>query len=235
MLLTSPEVVRAYERRYRNTPSVIASSMAGKAVCRRPQLVLLGTTSLYGIGSSQYNRIKIPADVAGGAEGEAIRYERLGHTVGYGSFHFSKSTLREMGILLARSAGGRRVNSIFGEGVNPRLRKIRDALELVGFPSDQILEHGNPRIVYGIPLAANFREVLLGKAKRARGYLPKRRPEITTDKLADYWMDRWLSKRIERDDDLEDVATNSLTYPIEHGARVVLPSLDNEAELFSNR
>ena len=232
MLLTSPEVIGAYARRYRNTPSVIASAMAGKAVCRKPRLVLLGTTSLYGAGSSQYNRITIPAKTVGGTDGEAITYERLGRTIGYGSFHFSTSTLREMGILLARRAGGRRVNSIFGEGVNPRLRKIRDALQLVGFPCDTLLNHGNPRIVYGIALATNFRQVLLGKAKTAHYVFPTAHPENVTDRIVDYWMTRWLSKRIESDDVLDSVAGNTLAYPIDHGARVQLPQIEDEVALF---
>ena len=124
------------------------------------------------------------------------------------------------------------MNSIFGEGVNPRLRKIRDALELVGFSSDDILEHGNPRIVYGIPLATNFREVLLGKARRARHVLPKTHPADVTNSLVDYWITRWLSKRIERDGVLDDVAANTLAYPIEHGARVQLPQMKGDADLF---
>ena len=61
MLLTGPEVVQAYNARYAKACSMIASSIAGKAVVRKPNLVWLGTTSLYGVGSSQYNRIVLPA------------------------------------------------------------------------------------------------------------------------------------------------------------------------------
>src|SRR6202034_1734253 len=59
MLATSPEVVLEYRHRYAGAESEIASSMAGRPIAREPNLVLLGTTSLYGTGSSQYNRIKI--------------------------------------------------------------------------------------------------------------------------------------------------------------------------------
>jgi hypothetical protein len=47
MLMTSPEVVLEYRRRYGGIPSVIASSMAGRPVVRPADLVFLGTTSLY--------------------------------------------------------------------------------------------------------------------------------------------------------------------------------------------
>jgi len=226
MLLTSPEVRRAYESRYADAPSVIASSMAGRRVCRKPQLVLLGTTSLYGVGSSQYNRIAIPAEAAGGKVGEKLRYVRLGNTLGYGSYHLSAETVSEIEVLLARSQRGRRVNSIFGEGVNPRLRKLRTGLELVGFPSDIILKHGNTRIVYGVPLASNFGDVLLGRASKARYVLPQTRPRERSDMIARYWMERWLSNRIERDDVLSAVEKHTLVHPITHGARVRLPSVE---------
>ena len=46
--------------------------------------------------------------------------------------------------LLGRSKNGRKVNSIFGEGVNPLMRKVR---EFVGLPSAAFLNHGNKRIL----------------------------------------------------------------------------------------
>ena len=45
---------------------------------------------------------------------------------------------------------GQRVNSIFGEGVNPKLRKVRDGIDLLGWPSEVLLQHGRHRIVYGV-------------------------------------------------------------------------------------
>jgi hypothetical protein len=71
-----------------------------------------------------------------------------------------------MNNLLARRESGRRVNFIFGEGVNPKMRHIRDALSAVNLPADIILMHGNQRVVYGVKLANNFTEVLLGVEKK---------------------------------------------------------------------
>jgi Druantia protein DruA len=59
-MMASPEVVREYRRSYGETPSVIASSMAGKTVVRPAELVFIGTRSLYGRRPSQYDRISIP-------------------------------------------------------------------------------------------------------------------------------------------------------------------------------
>jgi hypothetical protein len=66
MLAVSPAIVRAYHERYGDSPSEIASALAGRPIKRRSQLAFVGTTSLYGSGSSQYNRLRIPAAVLGG-------------------------------------------------------------------------------------------------------------------------------------------------------------------------
>src|SRR6185312_7482850 len=57
LLLTSSEVRAAYARRYGGQVSIIASQMAGRAISKPAHLRILTTTSLYGVGSSQYNRL----------------------------------------------------------------------------------------------------------------------------------------------------------------------------------
>lgn len=222
-VLCSPEVVKEYARRYRDYPSIIASGMRGSRVMRKPQLVLLCTTSLYGNGSSQYNRIRIPAEAIGGEAGEAVQYEELGTSEGFGSFQFSKETVRITDALLGRSNNGRKVNSIFGEGVNPLMRKMREVLAFVGLPAE-LLRHGNKRIVYGIALARNFRGFLLGHEKRIQYIIPQTNTKVRTAQLAQFWSTRWLARRIEDPAVLQRVSSHSLAYPIRHGAQVQLPS-----------
>ncbi len=229
MLLTSPEVAQEYERRYRKSYSLIASSTAGRAVQRRPNLVALGTTSLYGAGSAMYNRIAIPAAEVGGKPGEVVRFEELGKSVGYGSIQFSPATINEIEPILKSLTEGRQINHIFGEGVSPRLRKVRAGMEAVGLPPDKLMQHGTPRIVYGVSLAEQFQDVLLGRrTNKPRYYFPFDDGAGVTEKIGDYWIKRWLSRRIDSDEVLEQVERNTLVYPITHGARVVLPSLGEE-------
>jgi len=226
LLMASPEVAAAYDRRYRDAPSVIASSMAGRPIRRRPKLALLGTTSLYGVASSQYNRLRMPAERVGGRLGEELAYIPVGKTVGFGSFHFSRDTMKVLEIALARQLQGRPVNSIFGEGVSPKLRKVRSALDLVGLPSDLLLQHGSPRIIYAVPLARNFREVLIGRAARAAPLIPDGRN--ASRRIAEFWRERWLATRIDRPEILAAVEVHSVAYPVRHGARVVLPPVPGE-------
>ena len=162
MLVTSPQVVEAYHRRYGTAMSEIASSMAGRPVVRPPHLVFLGTTSLYGGGSSQYNRIRIPCDRLGGESAYSIEFKRLGMSESFGTSQFSEDTVDELATLVHQGSNGQRVNSIFGEGVSPKLRKVGEGLDVLGCPAESLLRHGRQRIVYGVTLIRNTRDFLLG-------------------------------------------------------------------------
>jgi Druantia protein DruA len=225
MLAVSPSVIRAYHERYRGYTSEIASSMAGRPVTRRSELVYVGTTSLYGSGSSQYNRVRIPAHVLGSRA--EISFHELGRSKSFGTSHLSTNSLAALLQLSEQSRDGVRVNSIFGEGVNPKLRKVRDGLDRLGWPSNDLLQHGRQRIVYGVSLVSNLLPYLLGIDERPR-YLFRRSLANDVGRIALWWNERWLSKRVESDDVLAKVAMNTLTRPVSHGARVVLPVLEPE-------
>lgn len=228
MIATSPEVVMAYRNRYAKSESEIASSMAGRPIIRPPHLVYLGTTSLYGVGSSQYNRLKIPVDLLGGRRGEYLRYHRLGQSEGYGTSQFSAGTGKALVALIEQTRNGQRVNSIFGEGVSPKFRKVREGLAVLGLPDDALLQHGRQRIVYGVPLVRNLRNFLLGLDEEPDYVFDLKNPMKRTGAIVDWWIRRWLSKRIMNDEILDLVDRHVLVRPIRHGARVVLPRQEAE-------
>lgn len=232
MLLTSPEIVRLYSQRYGKAISIIASSMAGRRVARRPQLAALTTTSLYGAEPNQYTRVSVPVSSVGGGGEDAITYKKLGLTRGQGSYHFSSTTVDLIETFLAQSANSRSVNSIFGEGVSPRLRKIRGGLDACGFPTDEVLTHGSPRVIYGVSLAKNLREVLLEGSKRVEYLIhPNCGTEATTC-ISDFWIRRWLIGRIAKGHVPDRVERHTLVSPVEHGARICLPRIFDEEPLF---
>jgi hypothetical protein len=232
MLMTSPEVVIEYKRRYGGIPSLIASSMAGRAMIRPADLVYIGTTSLYGQRPSQYDRLAMPLERENSGAA-CIRYEYLGRTKGLGTFHFGDKTVEALARLLANSRRGQRVNSVFGEGANPRLRKLRDGIDVLGLSSDELLRHGAPRLVYGVTLASNASPYLLGMDRRPRYTFPLNEASAATRQIASWWTQRWLLPRIRREDALTRVSMHNLTYPITHGARVLLPAKDvDQSELF---
>jgi hypothetical protein len=232
MLSASPEVITEYRRRYSKSASEIASAMAGRPITRTPHLALLGTTSLYGIGSSQYNRIRIPCHRLGGDPSEVLRYEELGRSQAFGTSQYSEETVQALTDLVQQTADGKRVNSIFGEGVSPKLRKVRHALETLELPSDLLLRHHRPRIVYGVSLVGNLRSYLLGLDRKPEYLLSLADPSKTTAEIAAWWRERWLRNRILSDDVLGQVSQHTLVIPISHGARVKIPASARELTLF---
>lgn len=227
MIATSPEAIQAYRQRYGAAESEIASSIAARPIIRPADLVFLGTTSLYGVGSSQYNRIRIPAERLGGSVGQEIRYVELGRSESFGTSQYSASTVAALVELVHQSNGGQRVNSIFGEGVSPKLRKVRGGLDVLRFPADHLLRHGRRRIVYGISLVQNTREFLLGMDDNPIYIFSLWGAEATVA-IADWWRERWLARRIEQDRVLDEVATHTLVRPVRHGARVELPEAQDQ-------
>lgn len=194
LLACSPRVVRDYTDRYRKQISEIASRMKGRRVIRDSRLVYLGTTSLYAVGSSQYNRIKAPV-----SEKAFLEFRRMGITEGYGTVFFSKDTTAFFSRLLEQQDGGRKINHVFGEGTSPRFRMISRGLSSIGIKATAFLKHYSPRIVYSINLASNTNEFLLGMDSDVDyGYDLNNSAEVEqkTQELIDFWYNRWLLKRL---------------------------------------
>ena len=221
MLAVSPTVVRAYHDRYNAYASQIASSLAGRPIRRRSNLVFVGTTSLYGSNSSQYNRLRLPGGVLGSRKD--IVFEPLGRSRSFGTSHLSASTVRSLAKLAEETRIGARINSIFGEGVNPKLRKIREGLDILGWPSEELLQHRRPRLIYGVALIDNLLPYLLGVDDEPR-YLFRRNVADDIERIGSWWCERWLGHRAQSDEVLDTLRQHRLDRPVRHGARVTLPT-----------
>ena len=211
ILACSPEVIRDYTMRYKKQVSEIASRMKGKKVVRDSRLVYMGTTSLYAIGSSQYNRIKVPLE-----NDRKLEYRKMGITEGYGTVYFSNETSLMFSRILELQDGGKRINHVFGEGTSPRFRIISRGLSSIGIRASAFLNHYSPRIVYAINLAKNTNEFLLGLDDDVDYGFDLNNPEEVeraTQELVDFWYERWMTMRLTSVDiigrlnsfDIEDV------------------------------
>ena len=194
ILASSPTVVRDYTIKYQNQISEIASRMKGKKVVRDSSLAYLGTTSLYAIGSSQYNRIKVPC-----SNGFVLEFREMGVTEGFGTVFFSKETTSLFSKMLEIQDGGKKISHVFGEGTSPRFRMISRGLSSLGVKSEAFLRHHSPRIVYSINLAKNTNEFLMG----LDDYLEyeydihnSKEVDDKTQELIEYWYNRWCLKRL---------------------------------------
>jgi len=233
MLATSPEVVLEYKRRYQATPSIIASSMAGRAIIRPANLVFVGTTSLYGERPNQYDRASYPCEIVGGPRGEVVKYRYLTspertRTAGVGTFQFGRDTKAAIEKFISSTTNGRRVNNVFGEGTSPKLRSLRDGLNALGINSNEMLEHGMEKVVYGVALASNVYRYLLRLDDQPEYLFSLDRPAECTASIARHWFERWASARFGREEISAKLMEQTLVRPIRHGARVLMPETDDE-------
>jgi hypothetical protein len=224
-LAVSPRVLAAYRQKYAR-PSEIASAMAGRPILREPRLSFIGTTSLYGAGSSQYNRLFWPAEVMGGKKSDArMGFHEIGRSRSFGTSHFSSETVDALVRLSTLRGSLVRVNNLFGEGVSPRLRKVRLGIAALGWPANELLRHGRERILYGVPLVENLRDYSLGLDEEPEYLLNPDLPEADV-KVANWWLERWCRPRAARQEVLESMRCHRLVRPVQHGARVPLPVAD---------
>jgi len=227
MLSVSPVIVKAYRRKYKSGASVIASSMAGERVVRSNNLVFIGTTSLYGIRPNQYDRISIPSHLLGGQLGTSVRFHYMDEkTEGIGTFHFSRHTRKAIEAYALSQNNSWKANNVFGEGTSPKLRALRDGINLLGFPSEQLLHHGLPRAVYCVPLVSNLCDYLLGFSKHPKYHLKTKNKLDVEESISKWWFERWVERRIRREEILERIKQHNLIHPIQHGARVKMPIQD---------
>jgi hypothetical protein len=196
LLLLSPQVNADYRARYGSEPSIIGSLLKNQPLIRDSTLVYLGTTSLYALGSSQYERLRLPAGIIAPDQQE-LRFQRIGYTSGYGTVQFTPETVKSVDRVLAKELGYREVNSIFGEGPSPRLRKLRTGLKLLGFDPENLLRHNQHRLIYGVPLCAQARDFLRGETSEIPDYLtcPENYRDAT-GRIAEFWRRRWLASRL---------------------------------------
>jgi hypothetical protein len=233
MLAASPEVVLEYKRRYQSLPSIIASSMAGRAIVRPANLVFIGTTSLYGERPNQYDRTSYPCDIIGGPKGESIRYRYLtsherNRTSGVGTFQFGRDTKAAIEKYMSSTTNGRRVNNVFGEGTSPKLRSLRDGLNALGISSEEMLQHGIEKVVYGVTMVANTSRYLLRLDDAPRYLFSLDEAQASTARIARHWFERWASDRMGRSETEQKLLAHTLIRPIRHGARIVLPGDDKD-------
>jgi hypothetical protein len=198
MMMLSRTVAADYEQKYSEQVSLIASALAARPVIRPTRLGWLTTSSLYAIGSSQYNRLKLKLGSG------SLSYERIGMTESFGTVHFAPDTIAALGeVVRLGDSNRRRINNLFGEGTSPKMRLVRDGLASIGLDANVFLRHHSPRLLYGAALCSNLPDLLLGLSDKPRYLLPPGRR--STEIIVDYWRERWLTPRIKREDVLERV------------------------------
>lgn len=191
LLMASSEAREVFTKRYKNSDRDILTKMAGRKVRKKSNLRCLTTTSIFGVGSSQYNRLKI--HISNKKSNKIVEWEKLGDSIGYGTYHFSDFTQEILNNFLNLTGRKSTVNYEFGEGTSPKMRKLRESMSNLGFKSDKFFLHQNRRITYFCDLYKSSPHEIFGLKKMK----PK---QITQKEIAKAWRKRWLNKRILRED-----------------------------------
>lgn len=197
LAMASREAQTIWRERYSGQISIISSQMAGRPIQRPADLWILTTTSLYGGGSSQYNRLHLRRKDNSGLPCDVAWHKLEQRTAGYGTVHLSNDTVRLLRTLSEQEHKARRINNRFGEGTSPRLRQVREGLEVLGIASDDVLNHATPRLFYACELDPDARLRLMGLKKGA----PPPAPSLAA--IAEGWRRRWLLARARRPDVIE--------------------------------
>ncbi len=175
LLATSNEVRDIITHKYRGKKTII------EGVYKNPELALLTTGSALG-KSSIYDRVVYE---------KQLLYQRIGTSEGWGHFHFTSDIFEDIRFYLSLKHLGMDSRYKFGQGPNWKLRTVRMGLKELGLSGD-LLKHGINREIYGIPLAYNFREFLLGNEKKLD------RLDLPLKDLYGFFKNRWLYGRAER-------------------------------------
>lgn len=197
LAVASRELRDAYRARYSEQVSEIASQMAGREVRRSADYCAVSTTSLYGVASSQYNRLALT--IPSGIGDVELRWRDLGRTLGFGTLHLSPSTIAALTAAIRAVYGGANVTYRFGEGASPTLRQVREGLELLVSDPNAVLKHEASRRVYGFAAAPAALDALCLNEDAAL-------PAPTAEEIAAAWRRRWLAGRLSSDEVLTSAA-----------------------------
>ncbi len=187
LLATSNEVREIIKRKYIGKRTIIDNTF------KNPELALLTTGSALG-KSSIYDRVVYE---------KRLLYQRIGTSEGWGHFHFTNDIFEDIRFYLSLKHKGMDSRYKFGQGPNWKLRTVRIGLKELGLSGD-LLKHGINREIYGIPLAHNFRDFLLGHENKLQTF------NLPTKDLYEFFKNRWLYGRAERKPEFLDFSKESV-------------------------
>jgi hypothetical protein len=177
-LVAAAEIQAQFRERYAHKEGLISKRV------KEPHLVLITTTSALG-RSSVYNRLRLPG---------YVNFIKIGTTDGWGHFTVTDELFQQIRSVLKTNGDPYFNNYKFGQGPSWRLRALRKACHFLGI-DENLLRHGIKREVYAIPLATNWRDILLGTETEPE-YQSRSVSEIAVAAIR-----RWVVPRSERASD----------------------------------
>jgi hypothetical protein len=177
-LVAAKEIRVGFRKRYAHREGLISKR------AKEPHLVLITTTSALG-RSSVYNRLTLSG---------LVDFKKIGTTDGWGHFTVTDELFQQVRYVLKMNGDPYFNNYRFGQGPNWRLRALKRACRILDI-DENLLRHGIKREVYAVPLATNWREILLGEET-----VPRYQSHCASE-IAKAALHRWVIPRSERASD----------------------------------
>jgi hypothetical protein len=134
----------------------------------------------------------------------------MGKTVGHGSVHFSTETIQSLTDLQVYTKSAVLINNRFGEGVNPKLRRVSAGLSQIGLENvEHFTNHRSRRVVYGVPLGKSAYRFLRGETSDPEYFFDcnsEEDVEVGMQAIIQHWSKRWLLMRARQTSILARVA-----------------------------
>lgn len=195
LLATSNEVREAFKDKYGERTSVIRERKnAGE--------IALVTTISALERSSLYNRLICPEPNLSAQPNvnrledieKPLAFECVGHTQGFGEFHFSNGIYGALRAYAELNATATASHASWGTGFRNRQEVVKKALDKLGLPSSWH-NHGIKREIYVAPLGKNTREFLRGEDQKLEYY------DQPVNALFNWFRIKWLLPRSKQNEE----------------------------------
>ena len=197
LLATSNEVRERFKQKYKDKKSVIRKRK------NTGDIAMITTTSALE-RSSMYNRLKCAEPNLSRQRGipvehleKRLAFQRVGHTQGYGEFHFSNGIYGALTAYAKSNSTATASHASWGDGFRNRQEVVQKALGKLGLPKSW-LNHGIKREIYVAELASNTCAFLRGDVGTLDYY------DQPVNELFKWFRKRWLLPRSEWDTSYKD-------------------------------
>lgn len=188
LLTTSNEVREAFKRKYKGRKSVIRKRENAGDIAMITTTSALGRSSMYNLLKCAEPKLSAQPDIEIERLKKRLVFECVGHTQGFGEFHFSNGIYGSLTAYAKSNTTATASHESWGSGFRNRQEVVQKALGELGLPKSW-LNHGINREIYVAPLAENTRAFLCGNDSDLNYY------DQPVSELFQWYREKWLLPR----------------------------------------
>ena len=188
LLATSNEVREAFKSKYKEKKSVIRERKNAGDIAMITTTSALERSSMYNRLTCAEPNLSEQSDIEIEHLEKRLVFELVGHTQGFGEFHFSNGIYGSLMAYAKSNSTATASHESWGPGFRNKQEVVQKALGKLGLPKSW-LNHGIKREIYLAPLAKNTRAFLCGNDSELDYY---NQPVI---ELFKWYRKRWLLPR----------------------------------------